>query len=265
MNTIYIRTSREMARDAIIDVVRSVCGTSTTHAFLAKSIHTSIGIAALSDIKSDFVRKARGETGEDGNKWPTLSREFLAYGRRFGPDEQAALKKAAGLNSGHRNRGLLSAAQDKRWRQIFSQSLNRLVASLPLGAAKARAAQIAWTALKRMGAKTKLDVFGDRVHEILRDTGVLLNSLSAGELDTGDGNYTPPADQIFMLTESGIIVGTNVVYARHHNRGSAKMPKREFIPVDGAPQVWLDRWTSVAATGLTHAFRYALESLGGAA
>ena len=212
----------------------------------AKTVHTAVGLAALSDIKDDFVRKAKGGTGEDGETWPPLSREYLAYGRRFGGGEKAQLKRDSGLGKGHRHRGLLSAAQDKRWKVIFASNLKRFAASMPLGAAKAKAAQIAWATLKREGAKTKLEVFGGRKVDILRDTGVLLNSISPGRLQT-EGGYVPPADQIFDLTESGVVVGTNVKYARRHNRGTGNMPKRQFLPVNGAPQVWVDRWAKVAA------------------
>ncbi len=261
-STIYLRSSRELTKQAIIDVVRSVGGTAQTHKDLARQVHTAIGLAALSDVKSDFITKARGGAGEDGNTWPKLSPKYLAYGRRFGPGEQAGLKKAAGLGRGSNNRGLLTKSQDKRWRRIFATTLARLSASLPLAAAKARAGQAAWAALKAEGAKTKLEVFGDRTVEILRDTGVLFNSLSVGEI-LPSGEYNPPADQIFALTESGVIVGTNVVYARAHNRGnpSKNLPARQFLPVNGAPQVWLDRWAAVAKNAVNSAIQQALRGV----
>lgn len=260
MSTIYVRTSRELTKQAIIDVVRSVGGSAQTHVDLARQVHTAIGLAALSDIKSDFITKARGGVGEDGISWPKLSPKYLAYNRRFGPGEKAELKKKAGLGRGNNNRGLLSKSQDKRWRQIFASTFARLSASLPEAAAKARAGQAAWATLKREGAKTMLEVFGDRVVEILRDTGVLFNSLSVGEI-SASGEYNPPADQIFAITESGVIVGTNVVYAKAHNRGvpSRNLPARQFLPVNGAPQVWIDRWTAVAKNAVQTAIQQALK------
>ncbi len=237
-----------MLRSAVVSVVRSISGHENTQLQAAEAVHTAVGLAALSDIKADFVRKSRGETGEDGVKWARLSPKYLAYGRRFGTGEKAALKKAAGLGPGNRFRGLLTSAQDKRWRQIFARVVARLAASMGLGAAKARAGQIAWTVLKSDGAKTKLEVFGDRQHEILRDTGVLLNSLSPGQFEVS-GQYIPVADQIFALTASGVIVGTNVDYSSVHQNGSTKknIPARPFLPTDGAPQAWQERWTNVAA------------------
>jgi hypothetical protein len=102
-----------------------------------------------------------------------------------------------------------------------------------------------------MGAKTKISVFGSRKVQILRDTGVLLNSLSPGELLQG-GAYSKPSglggdDQIFNTISNGVIVGTNVPYAGIHNNGNASkgIPARPFLPKE-APQVWKDRWSKVA-------------------
>ncbi len=154
---------------------------------IVQGVFLAIGFAALSDIHADFVRKARGDVGEDGNKWPRLSPKYLAYGRRFGPGEQSRLKAAAGLGRANSkapggNSGLLTASQLKRWRQIYGTRLARFAASMPLAQAKAKAAAIAWATLKAEGAKTKLEVYGNRQVEVLRDTGILLNSLSMGQM-----------------------------------------------------------------------------------
>lgn len=266
MPKIFFRGSLEQAKEAVLTVVRSITGNSQEKAAAAKSVHTAIGLQALSDIKDDFVRKAQGQTGEDGITWPKLSRKYLAYGRRFGKGEAAALKKAAGLGRGHRHRGLLTKAQDKRWKQIFASRLARFAASMDIGAAKARAAQIAWATLKREGAKTKLMVFGDRQAEILRDTGVLLNSLSPGRVSAGNNEYLPPADQIFETTISGVIVGTNVPYAGVHQNGSKKrnIPARPFLPTEKNPvcDAWITRWVDVARDATQVAIE---QSLGGSA
>ena len=262
MPKLYFRGSIDQAREQIYLVVRSICGNSKAKEKAARRVHTAIGLQALSDIKDDFVRKARGETGEDGVKWPKLSRKYLAYGRRFGKGEQAALKRSAGLHQGHRHRGLLSAAQNKRWKQIFATRLARFAASMSLEAAKARAAQIAWAQLKREGAKTKLMVYGDRQHEILRDTGVLLNSLSPGRIG-GDSEYEPAEAQIFKLVSSGVIVGTNVPYAAVHQNGSKKknIPARPFLPTESNPACpeWIKRWTEVGRDATRFALIESLE------
>ena len=274
---VYFRGGRrEAAR-----IIRAMVGTLTGHggtSELAKGVFYTLGFAALSDIQADFVRKARGGVGEDGNQWPRLSPKTLAYSRRFGPGEQSALKKAAGLGRGSNHGpggkdGLLTKAQLKRWRQIYGTRLARLAASMPFGAAKARAASIAWAAIKAEGAKTKLEVYGNRTVEVLRDTGILLNSLSMGQLD-GDGNgmatYTPPSvpggdQQVFETLQNGVIVGTNVPYAASHNYGDAKrgIPARPFIPKpDQVPQVWLERWLNAGMQAVAVAIRTSLETGG---
>lgn len=266
MHRVYFRGNRNIAREAIIGVVRAVSGTPNQHLHLAKSVHTAVGVAALTDVKEDFIRKARGGTGEDGVQWPPLDPKTLAYSRRFGPGEQTKLKAAAGLGRANSyapggNKGLLTKAQLKRWRAIFAAVFARLMATDgDEGSAKARAAQIAWAVLKREGAKTKLEVFGHRKVEVLRDTSVLLNSLSPGA--TAGDRYDPPEGQIFRLTGSGVIVGTNVPYASVHQRGSKRgVPARPFLPVGKAPQVWVSRWSKAANLATIKAIESALSGV----
>lgn len=253
---IYFRGNRAQAVQVARRLKDILTGRASDPQGIARGVFMAIGLAALSDIKDDFVRKANGETGEDGNKWDDLAPATKAYGRRFGPGEQAALKAAAGLGKKHRHapgekKGLLTANQQKLWNRIFATRLQRFLLSMPPADAKARAAQIAWAEVKRMGGKTKLSVYGSRKVQILRDTGVLLNSLSPGEL-TGD-SYSKPSgpggdDQIFRTIQNGIIVGTTVPYAGAQNK------TRPFLPKD-PPQVWLDRWEKVAERAIAVAVR----------
>lgn len=268
MAKVFFHGNREQARQTAIRLRATLTGRVPDPRGIAKGVFATLGMLALSDIKADFVRKADGATGEDGNTWPPLSREYLAYGRRFGRGEQKKLKDAYGLGRRHHlapgdNKGLLTAAQLKRWRKLFAGHLQRLLVSLPEGAAKARAAQIAWTIIKSEGAQTKINVFGGRKVQILRDTGILLNSISPGRIVNGE--YQLPTreggeEQIFQTIVNGVIVGTNVPYAATHNYGdpSRKIPKREFLP-EKVPQVWLDRWASGTERALIEAARQAYE------
>lgn len=271
-DVVYFRGGRREA----VRIIRAMVGTLTGHGSpsdLAQGVFYSLGFAALSDIQADFVRKARGEVGEDGTRWPRLNPKTLAYSRRFGSGEQAQLKRDAGLGKANRfapggRSGLLTAQQLKRWRHIYGTRLARLAASMPLAEAKARAAQIAWATLKAEGAKTKLEVFGNRPHEVLRDTGILLNSLSMGQMGGGQSGaiYSPPRlpggdQQVFQTLSNGVIVGTNVPYARVHNEGNpAKgIPARRFIPRDGqVPEVWLSRWLNAGMKAVASAIRHSL-------
>lgn len=228
----------------------------------------ALGFGALSDIKDAFVTKSRGGTDEAGISWPRLSREYLAYGRRFGRGEAARLVRGAGgdpkLNrfgvSG--NRGLLTKDQKARWEKIYGQQFARFYASTASHTyASMRAGKMAWAILKREGALTKLAVFGDRQVDILRDTGVLFNSLSPGML-TGEGAaaaYSKPTgsggdEQIFELQPGKITVGTDVLYAATHNYGDPRrgIPRRQFLPATDAqvPGVWWSRWLAIADRSL---------------
>lgn len=272
---VHFRGGRREAERIIRALVGTITGHGSQYEDLARGVFCSVGFAALSDIQEDFKVKARGGTGADGSTWPRLSPKTLAYSRRFGPGEQSRLKKAAGLSGANRfspggNRGLLTAQQLKRWRQVYGTRLARLAATMPLSEAKAKAAQIAWAVLKAEGAKTKLDVYGNRQHEALRDTGILFNSLSMGRLDNGwsGSEYVKPSgpggdQQVFETLRNGVIVGTNVPYARVHNEGDPKkgIPERRFIPKEGqVPQVWLDRWLGAGMRAVAVAIRHALTS-----
>lgn len=276
MSIAYFQGGQIEAARIIRAVIGSVVGSRQTE--VARSVYVAIGFAALSDIQEDFIKKARGGTGEDGKAWQRLSPKTLAYSRRFGPGEKAALKQAAGLSKLNRygvggNHGLLTKAEQTRWRKIYGQSLARFAVSMPFDAAKARAGATAWAQLKREGAHTMLEVFGNRTVEILRDTSVLFNSLSLGEITGGPfgAAYSSPRlpggdQQIFQTIENGIIVGTNVKYAATHNYGDAKrgIPARPFIPDGNAiPATWLNRWLDAGMQALAHAIEQSL-AVGGA-
>ena len=263
----YFRGSKREAAAVVRRIHQALVGQAPDVENTARGVFTALGFAALSDIHADFVRKARGGVGEDGVKWPPLKPATLAYSRRFGPGEQTRLKQAAGLGRGHRyapvGTGLLSAAQLRQWKLYFRRNLAWLITKYDPETARSIAAGMAWNRIKAEGGKTKLEVYGNRPHEILRDTEVLLNSLSPGELGSDGVSYRPPepdADggQIFKTIANGVIVGTNVKYAAAHNYGvpDRKLPARPFLPKK-CPQVWLERWMGALEralqSGLTRA------------
>ena len=263
----YAGTAAE-ARETARALVKMLAGTDSRGDSIARGVWFALGFAVLQDIQNDFITMARGGTGEAGNCWPPLAPATLAYHRRFGPGEQAALKKAAGLGKKHRyapgdKKGLLSAEQLARWRKIYSQAYARLMMSYPDNVAKSRAAGTAWIILKKEGAKTMLQVYGSRTVEILRDTGILFNSLTPGVLDPA-GNYSKPtldggAEQIADLIAGGVIVGSNVPYAATHNYGdpSRNIPARPFLPAV-IPDVWLERWLNFSGDAIVVAAELAL-------
>lgn len=108
-----------------------------------------------------------------------------------------------------------------------------------------------------------LEVFGGRRVEILRDTGVLLNSLSPGQMSGGlFGAYARPsgdggAEQVFDLLQNGVIVGTTVKYAAAHQYGYPPkgIPARPFLP-ESVPDVWAQRWLDAGLEAVELAARH---------
>ena len=278
----YFHGSRETAKQLARRLVDILAGRSDDSQRIARGVFLSIGFAALGSIKRDFLTKSRGGTGEDGVKWAPLSKEYLAYGRewgekrgsgrRFGPGEKKALKAAAGLDKTHRfgvtgNRGLLTKEQKKRWEEIYGAKRTRLSLSMPFVEAESFAARIAWSTIKREGAATMLEVFGSRQVDILRDTGVLFNSLSPGQLDGvgPDAVYTKPTEdgvglQEFELKNNGVIVGTNVPYALYHQFGTSRMPARPFLPTGDVPDKWAQDWLDAGVVALEAGARQLFEA-----
>lgn len=221
-----------------------------------------IGHTLLDLVAANFDALGRGEAGVDGTIWPPLSKEYLAYQRRFGPNERSGLMKQAGLNPRTNNKGpgakkgLLTAEQLKLWRRTYADRLAWYMMREPDKVAKAHAAAIAWIVVKKAGAKTMLEVFGNRKVQILVDTGYLRGSLTPGTL-TEQGPqalYNPPTvyggvEQVFEINQPyQIVVGTNVNYAKYHH-GEDGNGRRPLWPAS-FPDDWWNQMLGVAITGL---------------
>lgn len=218
---------------------------------ICRGFKVRVAFAFFSIIKEQFIIKSRGGTDEAGIKWPRLSREYLAYQRPMGQNGQGSRKPphAGKLAPGGKD-GFMTAAQLKRWRAVYSSTLARLALQVEdLGEAKGRAAAIAWVDAKARGVKTKLDVFGSREVEILRDRGILFNSLSPGIINERktDADYQPATpEQIFRDLPGALLIGTNVEYATYHQEGA-----RPIWPKDGnLPQAWISEIFEVGVSGL---------------
>ena len=212
---------------------------------IRESFLIALGFGALSDIKKAYITKSRGGTDEMGVKWPPLKPETIAR-RRVGPRDRRDNPDIAA-------RERIRKAEEKR-------AYARLLASLPPDQARARAKQIAGIRATRITGKTKVQTLGGRSVEILRDTGILFNSLSPGVLSIGpQTTRAPPTgngaeQQIFDIVANGIIVGTNVPYGDAHQVGNPTrgLPKRQILPDSDAqiPDVWWDRWLTIASRAL---------------
>ena len=197
----------------------------------------AVGLQALAIIRESYIVKARGGTDEAGIRWAALSPRTIAYGRRH-PKLSSRRRYAA--KAGRKSRPLLTAGQDKLWKQTYARMLRRFErAGNP--DAEAHAAAIAWKVVKQAGGKTILEEYGKTPVEIGRDTGRVLASLSPGR-SAAPAN----ADQVFRITPGEVRVGTNVEYAEPFHR------KRPLWPDDPAdiPESWWERLGETLEDGL---------------
>lgn len=239
---IRVRLTRQQVEGRIRRSIAAVLGRvpdpdGTVHGLLMR-----LGVRLLSLIQADFVTLSRGGTSTWGIKWAPLKPATIAQRRT-----SRAELKSLGI-TGRRVRGFLTPAEDRIWRRIFATRLAWLRAhGMSEGAAKGRAAAIAWTALKAMGAKTKLEVLGSRVVDVLRDTSELFRSLSPGFEDqpsNADG-------QIFQVEPGRVTVGTNKKPWHHAGNPARNLPARPFWPTDGnLPPEWRDALLQTLLRGL---------------
>lgn len=233
---------------------------------VGRAFLSAIGFAALSDIKQAYIVKARGGRDEMGIEWPPLKPETIA-GRRVGPRDTRPGKGRSGETKGQTiaraQRAIAIKARQKIVKRETKKAFARFLLSLPEGQAKSRAKQVAEAKATRITGATKTETLGGRKVEILRDTGILFNSLSPGILTPGSEKQPESDDQVFELTAGSVIVGTNVLYAATHNFGddSRNIPRRQFLPDDNGqvPEAWWDRWFLVAQTSLGVAFKTLLD------
>ena len=218
-NAIHVRASRSDIRRAIT----SLPTVARSGGPVANAMMTRCGMAALGRIKQAFVVKARGGTDEAGDSWPPLSPKTIAYSktrqRGRGGRTKAEKKRAS-----HPSQAL-NDKQQARWWQVYRRQLAIYKGD------KGHAAAVAWLVLKKEGAQTLVDKYGNRQVEILRDTGLLLNSLSPGVANSAS---------IFRVGRGEVIVGTNRKGAAAHHAGiPGRLPQRRLWP---EPRKWPTSW-----------------------
>ena len=267
MRKIFIHGRREDIRRKALALAAVLSGRLADPTGIAKGFLLAVGFAVLSDVKDAFLVKSRGGTDEMGVTWPPLQPETIAR-RRVGPRD---IKQSETIK---KRQSIVRNLRRKRVKELT----DRFSLSLPLEQAKQRAREIAdssseKTSRQRQATQStglnKVATLGGRQVDMLRDTGVLLNSLSPGTIGPSDTYQRPSGDgganQVFDLKENSITVGTNVPYAATHNFGDAErnIPRRQFLPDDAnqVPQVWAQRWLDVATgaleVGIEHYFRSA--------
>ncbi len=263
MATVYFRGTRADITRIALQLAAVLAGRAPDTHGVARGFMLTLGFAALTDIKEAYLIKAAGGTDEMGIRWPPLSPETIAN-RRVGRGDKTT-RKRKGETFLQRLPRIESAnlikLREKIRKRETTKALKRFRLSLPEGEAQRRSKIVGGLKATRETGQTKVETLGGRSVEILRDTGVLLNSLSPGRL-TGSGGsvtYSPPSgeggsEQIFELGAGEVIVGSNVIYFRTHQRGDRKrnIPQRKVLPdaETPVPQAWWDRWQALANKAL---------------
>ncbi len=186
-------------------------------------------MTALGNIREAFVVKSKGGADAAGQKWPPLARSTVAYSRRH-PGVPKASQRAA-----FRPSWMLTQKQRERWWEVYRSGLARFRGDM------SRAARAAWAAIKAGGAKTLIGTYGDTPVMILRDLGLLLNSLSPGATPgAARPSLVDVEDQVFLVGPGSVIVGTNRKWAGSHHYGvPGKIPQRRLWP---EPADWPSEW-----------------------
>ena len=253
MATINYRGTPDDVRRLLRLLPAMLSGKAADPYAVVRGIQFRVANVVLSKIQQSFLVKSRGGTA-DGIQWPPLKPSTIA---------QRAVSKADRKRGGvserdwkQRERGLLTPEQNMLWRKKFAKSLAWLRLDMSEGAARARAAQIAWKYVKQeLGAKTRLQVFGSRVVDSLRDTGELFRSLSAGV----DDQLSGAEGQIVRVPTGAIIVGTNVK-PWHHAGIPGKLPARPLWPLSGdIPDSWWPAINKAVLRGVQAAIKIVLE------
>lgn len=200
--------SRTELRKAIELIPKGIHGKGVT----AQSILDSCGKVLLSHIRTAFLTKSKGGTDLAGDRWAPLKATTIAYSRSQSSRSRAEKKRNT------RPSQILNSKQQNRWWELYRQGL-----AIHKGD-KASAAKRAWFILKREGADTLINKYGNRKVDILYNTGKLFNSIESS-----------------VDSQGNIIISSDHPLAKVHHNGSAKkgIPKRRLWPnVTKWPNSW---------------------------
>jgi hypothetical protein len=221
---------------------------------IAFGLKSRIGWTFFALVSLAFEEKARGGVDSAGESWHPLSKHYLAYQRRLGSSGGKKPRGPGKAPGG--NNGFLSNAELKLWNRIYADRYAWFMMREPDKDASSHAAAVAWTILKAMGAKTKLEEFGNRVagadYQILTNNGTMRRTLMPGELvgeGRADSEYHPPRNQEFDDQGNRLVVGSNDPKAKYHHHAKDPKRRRRLWP-ERLPADWWRQITDQAAAGL---------------
>lgn len=236
--TIYVRSSRAEVRRVFEQIPQAAMGRYGARK-PADALMTRCGLALKGRIYKAFIVKSRGGTDDAGEKWKSLSPYTIAYRRRH--------KGLPGANkrAGKRPSSALTNKQRDRWWSLYQEGLRLANGN------KVKAARRAWFLLKKEGGvKTIMGRYGHLEVDILRDTGILLNSLSPGVVSS---------KAVFRIGRGEVVVGTNRKWAGVHHRGGGRVPQRRLWPEPHKwPATWWQDITEQALAGLVGLTKFLL-------
>lgn len=252
---IHVQASRRQVVSALRRVPRLVSG-RTGAGGAVQALQVRVGLTVLGLIKEAFLVKAQGGTDAAGERWRPLAPSTIAYNRRH----PLLTKKKSWLpvkvvRSGFAPSFALTDKQRERWWELYRRGLARYKGD------QSHAAAVAWHVVKKEGARTLLEMYGDAKVEILRDTGLLFNSLTPGA-DPDTAPRSPPRvkHQVFRPGSGEVIVGTNRKWAWTHHKGvPGRLPQRRLWPDPGKwPAFWWDMILEQARLGLIDIIEFLL-------
>lgn len=245
MTDIRVKMSKRKVKAAIRRLPKDVRS--------AKAVWVRIGLTALQFIKEAFLVKAQGGADAAGEKWKPLSPFTIAYKRRHPGFNRRTGNFTKGRLPGSKARAafapswMLTAKQRTRWWSLYGGLLRRYKGD------KAHAAATAWSILKSEGARTIMGVYGNAQVEILRDLGLLYNSLQPG-VQPDQATATPPRidRQVFKVQRGAVVIGTRRKWAWTHHKGiPGRLPQRRLWPeVDRWPSEWWNQIVRQARAGV---------------
>lgn len=236
-----------------------LAGVQGDRANIARQFGTRLGNALLEKIHADFLLKAAGGADSSGMVWQKLHPSTIARRRVSRKDLRQAKVSEALYYGGER--GLLTPAQNQTWKRIFTRQRAIFINRHRLSDVEAsrRAAQIAWAALKREGAQTKLAAFGNRTVQILMDTGELLKHFNPSPNPDGIVN-----GEVLKVDPGLVTIQVEDARKKWHHQGTRRgLPKRPFWPERGnfPSSYWQRVWDS-ALSGLVRALALFLNTGG---
>jgi hypothetical protein len=235
----------DQLKKSLRQMVAVLAGDAPDAIGIANGFYISIGLAALSDIHEAYVIKSRGGRCAMGYKWEKLA-ESTIKGRK---------KK-----QGHKARTSALRKVRKKMVEVHTKILERskfdgYLLTMSEKQARAKIKKLAEGRVTRNFGFTSKQVESGQAVEILRDRGILLNSLTPGMMSGSVTNMsysTPPGEgggeQVFEFPQGSIFIGTKVKYAGVHQHGSKKrkIPARPFLPVKDKdiPASWRANWVN---------------------